>query len=82
MFSLWPVKWWLSPVSADPGTATSRWGTGEAAALCQLAFSEAATEVLRVLPPGGPKMARSLTRTHFPGLPLAAHPAGDFKADA
>lgn len=27
-------------------------------------------------------MAGSLARTHFPGLLLAVHPAGDFKADA
>lgn len=75
------MKRQLSLVSADPGAATSLWDTGEAAALPQLAFLETTSEVLRVLPPIRPKLARSLTRTFFAGLTLSMHPSGDFKID-
>lgn len=76
------MKRQLSLVSANPGAATSLWDTGEAAALPQLAFLEITSEVLRVLPPIRPKLARSLTRTFFAGLTLSIHPSGDFKIDA
>lgn len=69
-------------MSTDPGAATSLWDMGEAAALPQLVFLETTSEVLRVLPPIRPKLARSLTRTFFAGLTLSMRPSGDFKIDA